>query len=74
MTSHESVVPAFGAVKEPTYNKKHSVYNGSLVNAKTKNKIKILKTEGRGKTSKLVLTKYYEKIVRENWNAYVIDK
>ena len=61
MTSHEIVVPASGAGKEPTYDKIYIVYNGSLVNAKTKNKIQILKTEGRGKHSKLVLTKYYEK-------------
>jgi hypothetical protein len=61
MTSHEVVVPAFGAGKEPTYDKKYIVYNGSLAHARTKNKIEILKTEGSGKHNKLVLTKYYEK-------------
>ena len=74
MASFDIVGPSLGSNKEQTYDKKYMVNNGSLVNAKTKSKMKSLKTEGRGKNSKLVLTKYYEKIVRDNWDAYVKDK
>ena len=78
MATHEIVIPGFGTGGgvegrngEPTYDNKYKVYNGHLTNAKTKGKIKILKKEGRGKNVKLVLAKRYEKIVRDNWNAYV---
>jgi RNA-binding protein YlmH len=54
MATNEIVIPGFGTgggveVRngEPTYDKKYKVYNGHLINAKTKGKIKILKKRGQ---------------------------
>jgi hypothetical protein len=56
-----------------TIDKKYKILGNTLVNAKTKKQVKLLKKTGRGKHQTLTLSNRYQQILKDNWKLFVKD-